>query len=125
MKSAFKILGFASLTVAAYMANASAQTYPSVTLRMGHTVPKTAPVAQSDDLFAQDVARQARALDAHLEPGGVEPALLDRLLSERHQRHDGYSGRIAGTVSTTPGSNRRGSSIPLASAMRLHCTGRR
>lgn len=59
MKSTLKVLGFASLAVAAYMASASAQNYPSVTLRMGHTVPKTAPVAQSDDLFAQDVAKRS------------------------------------------------------------------
>lgn len=59
MKSAFKVLGFASLVVAGYMASASAQNYPDVRLRMGHTVPKTAPVAQSDDLFAQDVAKRS------------------------------------------------------------------
>lgn len=59
MKSAFKVLGITSLMVAGYMASASAQTYPDVRLRMGHTVPKTAPVAQSDDLFAQDVAKRS------------------------------------------------------------------
>ncbi len=59
MKSAFKVLGFTSLMVAGYMASASAQTYPDVRLRMGHTVPKTAPVAQSDDLFSQDVAKRS------------------------------------------------------------------